>query len=132
MSCYVVGNKTLSVLARAITEKLGNNITCAEIAGIPPVIINVRETIDNVGSALLRENVKAYNERYHEEDDEEEFIYDDTVKMDRLTIYGCIKCYMYQAHSRKGFEDTKVFKDLVILKNKLIDEVFADAPWGID
>ena len=68
MSCYVVGNKTLSVLARAITEKLGNDITCAEIGGVPPIMIDVLETIDNVGSALLKENVKAYNERYNEED----------------------------------------------------------------
>ena len=131
MSCYVVGNKTLSVLARAITEKLGNDITCAEIGGFPPIMIDVLETIDNVGTALLRENIKTYNERYHEEDGEGVFIYDDTVKMDRLTIYGCIKCYMYQV-SRKGFEETDVYKDLIALKNKLIDEVFADAPWGID
>ena len=131
MSCYVVGNKTLSVLARAITEKLGNDITCAEIGGFPPIMIDVLETIDNVGSALLKENVKAYNERYDEENDEEVFIYDDTVKMDRLTVYGCIKCYMYQV-ARQGFEDTDVYKDLNTLKEKLIDEVFADAPWGID
>lgn len=131
MSCYVVGNKTLSVLARAITEKLGNDITCAEIGGIPPVMIDVLETVDNVGNALLRENVKAYNERYDEDGDEEIFTYDDTVPMDRNTIYGCIKCYRYQV-SRAGFENTSVRKDLDTLERKLIEEVFADAPWGID
>lgn len=130
MSCYVVGNKTLSVLAKAITEKLGNDVTCAEIGGMPPILIDVRETINNVGNALLRENIKAYNERY-EGDDEEVFVYDDTVKMDRLTIYGCIKCYMSQV-LREGFKDTAIYEDLETLKNKLIEEAFEDAPWGID
>lgn len=131
MSCYVVGNKTLSVLARAITEKLGNDITCAKIGGIPPIMIDVLETIDNIGNALLRENVKAYNERYNEEGNEEVFEYDDSVKIDRLTVYGCIKCYKYQV-SRQGFEDTAVCKDLDALEKKLIEEAFDGAPWGID
>ena len=36
------------------------------------------------------------------------------------------------AVERQGFEDTDVYKDLNTLKEKLIDEVFADAPWGVD
>lgn len=129
MSSYVCGNKTLSVLAKAMSERLGNDLTCAEIGGMPPIIIDALETATNIGNALLKQNQLSTYGKDAEFPEKFELDYD--VPNDIKTIYGCMRCYLYQT-SREGFENSLVYHDLKALEGKLIEQAFDGYPWGID
>lgn len=134
MSSFVCGNKTISAIAHAMVDYMCDEITCAKVEGMPPIMIYGEETAKNVGQALLDENVKAVNERYDEDNHYDFELVDiiDLPALDPKTIWGCIRCYVYQACDDSEWENSKVKADIDKLKEKLIERVFTDAPYGID
>ena len=124
MSCYVVSNKTISVIAKAFViygvDFKDKNLHFDEFD-----LILVNGRFSKIGKCLLRQNLLSYYARYQDEntlkhiDEEvESFKYED-VELNAGLIYGCIECYDYQACETKGYETSQIHYSLMRLKDKV-------------
>ena len=73
---------------------------------------------NRIGQSLLNQNYRSVNYRYDENNEIPEYKYED-VEINLATVFGCIKCYEYQACETKDFYTTELYKSLL----RLIDTI---------
>lgn len=141
MSCYVVSNKTISVIAKAFViygvDFKDKNLHFDEFD-----LILVNGRFSKIGKCLLRQNLLSYYARYQDEntlkhiDEEvESFKYED-VELNAGLIYGCIECYDYQACETKGYETSQIHYSLMSLKDEVcrnfLKQSGCEISWGLN
>ena len=117
MSCYIVSDETISVIAKALVELVFTNLRCQPI-----------------GEWLLEQNVKSFCYRYDEKMPMPKFKYQD-IEADEGTLLGCIECYEYQSCNTEDYETSEIHRWLTRLKDKmlkrLIEQKGQEIRWGI-
>lgn len=141
MSCYVVSDKTISVIAKAfVIYGVDFKDKSYQLDDFDLILVNGR--FPKIGKCLLRQNLLSYYARYQDEktlkhiDEEvEKFKYED-VELNPGLIYGCIECYDYQACETKGYETSQIHYSLMRLKDKVarkfIEQNGYEIPWGVN
>lgn len=131
MSCYVVSNKTISVIAKGIVD-YGLTIDGVELDTMQTIFVNGR--YQPYGQALLNQNYKSVNARYDEDSEAPRFYYED-VEFDEGTLLGCINCYNYQSCETNDYEDGSIARVLTKLKDEMLHRMISqkgqEIPWGI-
>ena len=123
MSAYVVDNKTISALAKAferweVKYKAENYIN----TNTSSVFIDVGKLIHDIGQSLLDQNYKSVNYRYNEDTPTPNFKFED-VEIDEGIVYGCIRCYNYQACETDDYYESEIYKSLERLKAKMLERL---------
>jgi hypothetical protein len=136
MSAYVVDDKTISALAKAIIDYgvdfKAEGFTMPSICG---VIFDDGEMKQAVGDRLLEANYDSVNYRYNEDDTPREYKYED-VEINEGIVLGCLNCFDYQACEVDGWEESELYGSLMALKDELLTRLIKRAgykvPWGYD
>lgn len=135
MSAYIVSNNTINVLADAI-ENYGvrMNTDYKGIAGCG-VIFDVNEIKNAIGQKLLDQNYKSVNYRYDEDTPAPEYKYQD-VAYTTGDLYGCIRCYEYQACETPDYFESDVHMALANLKDRMLKRYImqdgCEIGWGME
>ena len=134
MSAYIVGNKTISAIAKAFVAYQVDFV--ADDYNRPiQVIVNLNEIRQAIGQSLLNQNYASVNCRYNEDTEVPVFQYED-VEIDEGIVYGCIRCYNYQACETPNYYNSWVYHSLMELERKLLVRFLMkhkmSAPWGYD
>ena len=130
MSCYIVSNKTLTVLAKGF---LDYHVSIGSIE--KDVITSYQNEINKIGQYLLNENAKSVNYRYGE-DEHYKFKIEEPEEYNDGILYGCIGCYNYQACEVEDYYFSEVYQALQSLKVAMLERFlkkagFDDFPWGV-
>ena len=133
MSCYIVSDETISVIAKALAEyDIGIQPSGVELTSEQLVFTNLR--CQPIGEWLLEQNVKSFCYRYDEEMPMPKFKYQD-IEADEGTLLGCIECYEYQSCDTEDYETSEIHRWLTRLKDKmlkrLIEQKGQEIRWGI-
>lgn len=123
MSAYVVDNKTISAIAKAFDVyeadyRAENYINTNKSI----VFIDVGALRHDIGQSLLDQNYKSVNYRYNEEEPTPYFEFED-VDIDEGIVYGCIRCYNYQACETDDYFESEIYKSLERLKTKMLERL---------
>lgn len=141
MSCYIVSDKTISVIAKAfVVYGVDFKDGYVNFDEFDLILLNGR--FPKIGKGLLKQNLLSYYARYQDEktlkhinEKIESFKYED-VELNPGLIFGCIECYEYQACETKDYEISQIHYSLMRLKNKvcrkLIEENGYEIPWGVN
>lgn len=119
MSAYVVSHETISVLVKGF-EIYGVDYKAENYEKPIQIIIDINELRKGIGQSLLDQNYKSVNQRYSENElVTPEFIYKD-LNVDAGMIYGCIKCYEYQACETDDYFESNLHYSLMRLKDAML------------
>lgn len=134
MSAYIVSNETITVIATAFVE-YGVKFYDGEIHEAQ-LLYSKSGLIKGIGQSLLQTNYDSVNYRYRENTECPEFIPVEGLEINEGIVYGCIRCYNYQACELEDWEICQVKKSLDILENKLLERLIKRAgqkcEWGYD
>lgn len=134
MSAYIVDNKTISAIAKAFVDYQVDFMADDYDRPIQ-IIVNLNEIRQAIGQSLLNQNYASVNCRYNEDTEVPKFEYED-VDIDEGIVYGCIRCYHYQACETRDYYDTWLYESLRVLESKLLVRFLMkhkmSAPWGYD
>lgn len=120
MSAFICNNETITCIARAFVE-YGIEFRGGEPKDwMDTIVVDVKKETKRIGQALLAENYRSVNFRYRENTEVPEFEPARIEKLDAGIVTGCIACYEYQSCETNDWEDTLVYKDLQILKEKIL------------
>ena len=134
MSAYIVDNKTISAIAKAFVDY---QVTFNADGYIRPIqiIVNLNELRQGIGQSLLNQNYASVNYRYNEDTEVPKFEYED-VEIDEGIVYGCIRCYEYQACETQGYYYSWLHTSLAELEREILERLIRAkglaAPWGYD
>lgn len=137
MSCYVCDMETISVIVKGFVQYgyIGHHAQyCADDFTKPAQgIFDIQALRQAIGQSLLNQNYKSVNCRYDEDNKPPKFQYVD-VKINEGLVYGCMRCYEYQAHETDDYFTSDVHYSLNRLENviteRLLRQVGQEAPWG--
>lgn len=125
MSAYVVDNKTISALAKAF-EQYEVRYEAENYVDTNPfktnAFVDLGALRHDIGQSLLDQNYKSVNYRYSEDTPTPPFTFED-VDIDEGVVYGCIRCYNYQACETDDYFDSYIFKSLEQLKAKMLERL---------
>lgn len=138
MSAYVVNDKTINVIASGFVDfgieyrnqkdKIWN---CGSVYGI---MIDLYKVGQIISSDLLKANYDSVNYRYNENTEPHEIRFE-KVSYNLGELLGCIDCFEYQSCEVSNWEDSYIYKDLQILKDRILNKAIAqlgfDIPWGV-
>lgn len=123
MSAYVVDNKTISALAKAFecyeVEYKAENYKDTNPFGCK-AFIDVGALRHDIGQSLLDQNYRSVNYRYGEDTKTSEYKFEN-VPIDEGIVYGCIRCYNYQACETDDYFESDIYKSLERLKAKMLE-----------
>ena len=140
MSAYIVSNKTIDAIIYG--ARTWNRTT-------PLNGINVWSNPDEVGQMLLDQNYASVNYHYGEDEKAPRYHFpisdmaqfgilmlDEDVTFTLGEVYGCVRCYRYQACETPDWNENPVKWWLDSLEGELTSAAFQrlheDIPWGID
>lgn len=135
MSAYIVNNETLSVIVDAfMTYDVDFDADDYRAPTPRGCLVDRMEKRLAIGQSLLNANYKSVNYRYGENTPPARFIYK-PVRIDPGIVFGCVRCFMYQACEPDDWEDSKLAWSLRCLQTellrKLLDECGYEKPWGV-
>lgn len=139
MSAYIVNEETISILAKAFLD-YGVEYKAPDYNNKGGFIVFVDTHTQAIGQSLLNQNYKSVNYRYNEETPTPRFTYQRSID-DKLAdlglIYGCIRCYEYQACETNDYFESDIHKSLMRLKEKLLERAISRLgydthKWGYD
>lgn len=137
MSAYIVNDKTINVIASGFCDmdlsyrNKENEIYNASLGGLIYPIDKIGQII---ATDLLKANYDSVNYRYNKNTEPHK------IKFEKATynlgeLLGCIDCFDYQACEVSNWENGYIFKDLQLLKdrilNKAIKQLGFEIPWGV-
>ena len=132
MSAYIVDNKTISAIVKGF-EVYGATYEAEDFISPMQAFIKEKGVKEGIGQLLLNQNYKSVNYRYNEDEKAPDFKYED-VEINEGILFGCIKCYEYQACETKDYFKSYIHVSLNRLKNamlkKMIEEKGQKMPWG--
>lgn len=142
MSAYICDNKTISAIAKGFEqyktsrfEYEAENYKPSKGLGGMGFIFEVRDNEQAIGQSLLEQNYASVNYRYGEEEEVPKFEYED-VHIDEGIVYGCIRCFEYQACETPDYNTSQMHKSLLRLKDELLCRLLKKngmkAPYGYD
>lgn len=137
MSCYVVSDLTISAIVAAMAD------TGFEPAGLKDEKSSIKYNSATcgqiVGQILLDANYASVNERYGEQTHAHSFKLTQKANGKPFTLgemYGCIKCYEYQACEQPGYELSEIHDVLAYVKDDLAEKMLAklgeESVWGLE
>lgn len=133
MSAYVVSNETISVLAKAIVEY---GIETREVVFDSMALMLVNYRYEPIGQWLLQKNYDSVNARYNENTEPHEFKYEEPKEFNEGIIYGCIRCFEYQACEVKDYDESGVHYVMENLTTALLERMIKqkgyEIPWGVE
>mgnify|MGYP003418908580 CR=1 FL=1 len=134
MSAFICDNKTISVLAKAF-ESYGVEFRAEGYRPPVRVLVMVGEIEQEIGQELLKQNYASVNYRYEENTPVPKFEYED-LPINEGLVYGCLKCYDYQACETSDYETSEICGSLQRLENRLLERLLKKndmvAPYGYD
>lgn len=121
MSAYICDNKTISALAKAFEqyETRERGFDADDYEKPTGWIIDVMGIRNAVGQSLLNQNYRSVNYRYDEYTSTPKFQFED-VPIDEGIVYGCIRCYEYQACETDDYFESKIHKSMNWLKAEML------------
>lgn len=133
MSCFVCDNKTISAIVKGFIEY---QVTYSDGKSYKPdfIILMDKERM-RIGQSLLNCNIDAYWERYGKGENEnyDTFEYED-VEIDEGIVYGCMKCFEYQACELDDYYRSEIHESLKKLEKRLLERLIRKggmkAPYG--
>jgi len=132
MSCYIVSDETISVLAKAFVD-YGVDYRADNYSPQNTVIIMMNTLRKEIGQSLLEQNYKSYNYRYREENSVPVFNYTD-IEINEGLVYGCIRDFYVQASEDPDFYDSDMYYSLRDLQEQLLKRLLKKAgqkaPYG--
>ncbi len=132
MSCNIVSNETISVLAKAFVD-YGVDYRADNYHPQKTIIIMMNTLRQEIGQSLLEQNYKSYNYRYREENSVPVFNYTD-LEIDEGLVYGCIRDFCYQASENPDWEHSDCYYSLKDLQEQLLKRLLKKAgqkaPYG--
>lgn len=125
MSAYVVDNKTISAMVKAfdvyeVSYKAENYVDTNPFKS--RAFIDASALRHDIGQSLLDQNYKSVNYRYNEDTPTPNYKYED-VEIDEGIVYGCIRCYNYQACETDDYFESEIYKSLERLKTKMFERL---------
>ena len=134
MSAYVVDSKTISALAKAFecyeVEYKAENYKDTNPFGCK-AFVDVGALRHDIGQSLLDQNYKSVNYRYGEDTKTPDFKFED-VDIDEGIVYGCIRCYDYQACETDDYFESEIYKSLERLKAKMLERLICKCGMDTD
>ena len=138
MSAYVVNDKTINVITNGFCDMDLNyrnqekEIYKASLGGL---IYPIDEIGQIIATDLLKANYNSVNYRYNENTEPHKIKFE-KVSYNLGELLGCINCFDYQTCEVPNWEDSYIYKDLQILKdrilNKAIKQLGFEIPWGVE
>ena len=132
MSAFIVNNETISVLVEGFIQ-YGIDYHANNYKAPKGWIIDLAEVRNAIGQSLLDQNYKSVNYRYNEDVKTPKFEYV-PVNIDEGTIYGCIKCYEYQACETNDYFESDIHESFKRLQNEMLERFIKNAgqkmPYG--
>lgn len=137
MSCYVCDMGTISVIVKGFI-KYGYSGRVAQYFAddyIEPAqgIYDIQALRQAIGQSLLNQNYNSVNCRYNEDTKPLKFQYID-VEINEGLVYGCMRCYEYQARETEDYYNSNIHFSLVklqhVLVKRLLEKVGQEAPYG--
>jgi len=140
MSCYIVSDATIDVLvyaARHDAKYMGiQHLHGYELHGLSPWM-----DADKLGHKLKVQNYASYEHRYpdHRKTQPEEITYvysEPKHEPTRGDVYGCARCYDYQACETDGYESSDISQwiDTLVaaVASKEFEANYGGITWGMN
>lgn len=134
MSAYVVNNRTISAVVKGFLD-YGVDFSADDYEKPIQVLYNENELATAIGQSLLNQNYKSVNYRYREDTPATKFEY---VKENYNAgeIFGCIRCYNYQACETDDYFESNLYYSLqnlqIAMLKRYIEKDGFEMPWGLD
>ena len=119
MSAYIVDDKVIDILTKAIIENGIDSDYVSEIGYNSLAMVLVNERYDYLGQLLVNQNYDSVNYRYDENDKPPVYHFTDR-DIDNGLIYSAIHEYNYQSCETYDYNSTIVNKMLKDLENKML------------
>ena len=138
MSCFICNVETISVIVKGFTDLCYNGrhaqYRADDYADLKQSIISDLQIMrDAIGQSLLNQNYNSVNCRYAEDTKPPKFQYVD-IDINEGILYGCIKCYEYQACESDDYFKSKIHFSLVRLQEliikRLLKKAGQESPYG--
>lgn len=124
MSAYICDNRTISALAKAFEqyETRERGFEADDYKKPCGFIIDVADIRKAIGQSLVNQNYRSVNYRYDENTEPHDFVFED-VPINEGIVYGCIRCYEYQACETDDYFESKIHKSMNWLKVAMLERL---------
>ena len=134
MSAYIVSNETINTIAWGFVT-LEVDYYPKNSGHHPIREIFVNDTIQKIGESLLQQNYDSVNYRYGDDEKMPKTEFHKPKEFDLGKLYGCIRCYNYQACETPDYINEEIYESLNALRAAITKKLLTDAgleiPWGV-